>query len=102
MNLAEQALFLLDIQPSTKNRKSLDNFANLDQMILASFPGESAPAEPVKNEPTAEKKPFSVASRMSRVNYEDQARAEALTQALKHFRAKNGSRSSSSRVIRQS
>jgi hypothetical protein len=101
MSIAEQALFLLDILPSIKHRKSLDNFSNLDQTINASFPGANAPEEVNKVERT-EENPFSVASRMSRSNYEDQARAEALTQALKHFRAKNAAKPTSSRVIRQS
>jgi hypothetical protein len=93
MSLAEQALFLLDILPSIQNRNKLENFSNLDQTIVASLPGTSSAAETGK--PVAETNPFSVASRMSRSNYEDQARAEALTQALRQIRASNAAKKSS-------
>ena len=85
MSLAEQALFLLDIQPSVRNRKNPENFFNLDQTIGASLPGELASQEPANV--VVEANPFSVATRMIRSNYEDQARAEALTQALRQIRA---------------
>jgi hypothetical protein len=100
MSLAEQALFLLDIPPSIRSRKSLENFSSLDQTIVASFPGTQAPAEPGKT--VAEANPFFVASRMSRSNYEDQVRAEALTQALRQIRASNAAKSSQSRSNGQS
>lgn len=99
MSLAEQALFLLDIQPSVLSRKNLDNFSNLDQTIVASLPGTSSPVE-TKTE--AEPNPFFVASRMNRINYEDQSRAEALTLALRQIRASHAAKSQSSRSSRQS
>jgi hypothetical protein len=100
MSLAEQALSLLDILPSIESRNKLENFSSLDQTIVASFPGTSSHSEVAK--PTPEANPFSVASRMSRSNYEDQARAEALTQALRQIRASNASKSSTSRVTGRS
>ena len=100
MSLAEQALFLLDILPNIQNRNKLENFSSLDQTIVASLPGTITPAETGK--PVAEANPFSVASRMSRSNYEDQARAEALTQALRQIRASNASKSSAARVTGRS
>lgn len=100
MSIAEQALSLLDILPSIESRKSLENFSNLDHTIDASFPGASALAEG-RGEST-EENPFSVASRMSRSNYEDQARAEALTQALRQIRARHAAKPANSRVLRRS
>lgn len=100
MSLAEQALFLLDIQPSIRSRQNPENFSSLDQTIFASLPGM-----PIREERTAapvEQSPFSVATRMSRSNYEDQARAEALTQALRQIRASHASSATSARRPRQS
>lgn len=96
MSLAEQALYLLDILPSIRNRKSLENFTSLDQTIRASLP--DAPAIPAEPRPAAatEANPFFVASRMNRSNYEDQARAEALTQALRQIRASHAAKSTRS------
>ncbi len=85
MSLAEQALFLLDIQPNIRNRKNPENFSSLEQTIVASLPGTKIQFTETKT--IEEASPFSVASRMSRSNYEDQARAEALTQALRQIRA---------------
>ncbi len=96
MCLAEQALSLLDILPSIRSRKNLENFSNLDQTIVASLPGTQNLVEPGNT--IAEANPFSVASRMSRSNYEDQARAEALTRALRQIRASHASRSSHTRT----
>lgn len=90
MSLAEQALFLLDIPTSIQSRNSLENFTCLEQTISASLPGTEESAS--KAPPAAEANPFFVASRMSRANYEDQARAEALTQALRQIRASNASK----------
>ncbi|MGZ3701799.1 MAG: hypothetical protein ACXWSD_08390, partial [Bdellovibrionota bacterium] len=90
MSLAEQALFLLDIQPSIRSRTNPENFSNLDQTIVASLPGLVEPAPETKT--VAEANPFSVASRMSRSNYEDQAKAEALTRALRQIRASHAAK----------
>ncbi len=100
MSLAEQALFLLDIPPSIRSRMSLENFSSLDQTIGASFPGTLSPVETGKT--ITETNPFSVASRMSRSNYEDQARAEALTQALRQIRASHAAKPSHPRNTGQS
>ena len=95
MSLAEQALFLLDIPPSIQSRTRLENFACLEQTIVASLPGTQE--APEVRETAAEPNPFFVASRMSRANYEDQARAEALTQALRQIRASNAAKSRGTR-----
>ncbi len=93
MSLAEQALFLLDIPQSIKNRLKLENFTCLEQTIVASFPGtEEKKAEAPAPAPSTETDPFFVATRMNRPHYEDQARAEALTQALRQIRASNASK----------
>jgi len=101
MSLAEQALFLLDILPNIQHRNNLDNFSSLDQTIVASLPGTAATVTEA-GKPVAESNPFSVASRMSRSNYEDQARAEALTQALRQIRASNASKSNAARITGRS
>lgn len=98
MSLAEQALFLLDIQPSIRSRSNPENFSNLDQTIVASFPGTAEP--PKVAAAVVEANPFSVASRMSRSNYDDQARAEALTQALRQIRASHAAKLQSARNSR--
>ncbi len=100
MSLAEQALFLLDIDPSIRSRQNPENFSSLDQTIGASLPGTQVAQETAQAEP--EPSPFSVASRMSRSNYEDQARAEALTQALRQIRASHVSPANSARRSAQS
>jgi hypothetical protein len=103
MSIAEQALFLLDVFPSVAHRRNLENFSNLDQTISASLPREGVASEPVLPPPAAvPESPFSVASRMSmsRSNYEDQARAEALTNALRKLRESHVARSAKSRIIR--
>jgi hypothetical protein len=101
MSLAEQALFLLDIQPSIRSRQNPENFSSLEDTIGASLPGTEAPAAP-QARPEAEANPFFVASRMSRSNYETQARAEALTQALRQIRASHASPALTARRSRQS
>jgi len=103
MSLAEQALFLLDILPSAQCRKNLENFSNLDQTIVASFPvmDRATPVLVEIRKTEIEAVPFSVASRMSRANYEDQARAEALTQALRQIRASHAAKSSNTRSTGQ-
>lgn len=99
MSIADTASLLLDILPSIQSRKKLENFSSLDQTIDASFPWAQLPPE--NSRIKTEENPFSVASRMNRSNYEDQARAEALTQALRQIRAKHAAKPSASRITRQ-
>lgn len=90
MTISEQALFLLDIDPSLANRRKLENFFDLDGIVNASFDSNSsAPAITIEE---TDPKPFSVASRLSRSNYENQAKSEALMEALKQIRAGNASK----------
>jgi hypothetical protein len=96
MSLAEQALFLLDIQPNIRNRKNPENFSSLEHTIVASLPGTQEQIR--ESQPIKETNPFSVASRMNRANYEDQARAEALTQALRQIRASHATANSTRRT----
>ena len=101
MTIAEQALFLLDLRPSELHRKNLESFFNLDSLVSGSV-GILPALDPVASElPTNS---FSVASRLSRSNsnYEEQAKAEALMNALKHIRSKNDSIRKSTRVIQGS
>ncbi|RZA08644.1 MAG: hypothetical protein EOP11_04280 [Proteobacteria bacterium] len=120
MSISEQALFLLDIQPSISARKSLENFGNLDPEINESIsPAEARPEsqaaaasdgkEDAGTTPALDpssilasvQTPFAVAARMGRPDYEEKAKAEALHQALRQMRAKHASKSSP-RVIRGS
>ncbi|MGZ3695006.1 MAG: hypothetical protein ACXWQO_12665 [Bdellovibrionota bacterium] len=101
MSIADQALFLLDIPPSTSRRKKLENFFDLEQTIRASLRAAFGDAEPAAVKAEAPPAPYSVASRMGRANYEDQARAEALMSALQKLRASHQSRMGNGRVIRE-
>lgn len=106
MSIAEQALSLLDIFPSIQNRTKLENFSNLDGVIFASLApaGSSLPAMAEATSPSAPinaENLYSVASRMGRANYDEQAKAEALLNALKQMRAKNAARpNQTARVLR--
>jgi hypothetical protein len=101
MSVAEQALSLLDIFPSMQSRSRLENFSSLDLVIGASLPGSQAPLQ--EAEPAVTENLYSVASRMGRANYEQQAKAEALLNALRQMTAKNAARSiQTSRVLRRS
>jgi hypothetical protein len=101
MSIAEQALSLPDIFPSIRNRSNLENFTSLDGVIVASF---SPPGPlPVISEsaPVSTENLYAVASRMGRANYDEQAKAEALLNALKQMRAKNAGRpNQTARVLR--
>lgn len=99
MTIAEQALFLLDLRPSELHRKNLESFSNLDSLVSGSV-GIQPVADPI-NAIAPQTNSFSVASRISRSNsnYEEQAKAEALMNALKHIRSKNDTTRKSKRVI---
>lgn len=100
MSITDQALFLLDLQPSIQRRKSLENFWSLDPEISDSI---APPAETKEEQSILEsvQTPFAVAARMGRPNYEEQAKAEALYNALRQMRAKHAAKPSH-RVIRGS
>lgn len=87
MSIAEQALFLVDLSPNLEQRRRIEAFSDLDQTISASF--ASPEARPAETEPKPQTGAFSVAARLSRSNYEDQARAEALMHALRQIRVSN-------------
>ena len=105
MNIAEQALFLLDLAPSILNRKKIQNFSDLEPVVQASLRPAPEPAEE-SAKPTLAAPSYSVASRMGRANYDDQARAEALMNALQKLRANHKNRLgqglNATRVIRES
>ena len=96
-SLSEQALHLIDIAPCVSKRRRLDNFANLDPEIGVSISSGvlAAPEAP----PAPPAAPYSVAARLDRPQYEEQAKAEALMNALRQMRSKHGAKSSP-RVIR--
>lgn len=99
MSLSEQALFLLDIFPSIQKRKKLERFHDLDQTIEQSL-YEKPYTEKV--EIRAEKPvTYNLASKWAKANYEDQAKADALTHALQQIRAKHASKPRS-KIIRGS
>lgn len=95
MSIAEHALHLLDFSPNTERRKKIENFLDLEQLVSASF-GAALPER--DQEPAPAASAYSVAARLSRSNYEDQARAEALMSALRQIRV---SHAQSPRVIRR-
>jgi predicted transposase YdaD len=98
LSLSEQALHLLDIQPSIQNRRKLENFSSLESEIDSSI--ESLTAPPIEDLPLSSlSTPFALAARMDRPQYEEQAKAEALMNALRQMRAKSNAKSSP-RVIR--
>jgi len=126
MSISEQALFLLDIQPSKAKRQSLENFWSLDPEINDSImPPEAPPALAAEAAPAGApadaltpeaatlgasleasllasvQTPFAVAARMGRPDYEEKAKAEALHHALRQMRAKHATKRSP-RVIRGS
>lgn len=104
MSIAEQALSLLDIFPSIQNRTRLENFTNLDGVIVASFSPSGSSLPPLAESspaPVSAENLYAVASRMGRANYDEQAKAEALLNALKQMRAKNAARpNQTARVLR--
>jgi hypothetical protein len=103
MSIADQALFLLDIPPSADQRKKLENFSDLEPTVRASLRTATGEVEPAPAKTEAPPASYSVASRMNRANYDDQAKAEALMNALQKLRASHKSRmANGSRVIRQS
>lgn len=85
-SISDQALLLLDDSQSPLNRKKLDIFAEIDECVGASF---SAPQE-TESTAKVEMHPFTVAARLSRSNYEEQAKSEALYQALQKLRSRSG------------
>lgn len=95
MTITEQALCLLDILPSIKSRRLLENFLDMDRTVIASL--EQASIEPIPD--TTVNMPYSVASRLNRSNYEDQAKSEALMKALKQIRATHANKPKSN-IIR--
>lgn len=111
MTIAEQALILLDILPARRKRRKLENFSDLETTVRDSLGPAAALANPVEeplampapSAPSPASVPYSMATRMQRPDYEDQARADALTNALRQLRAANQSKfRNGSRVIRQS
>ena len=97
MSIAEQALFLLDLKPNKTKQKRIDHFQDLSSLVDASIFG----TEPVQEEQKIETpNSFSVASRLQRPDYEDQARVEALMSAIRKIRANHVGKNSS-RIIRR-
>lgn len=107
MSISDQALSLLDIQPSKAKRQCLDSFASLESEIIESIApapvGEASPAAPasVADLLSSVQTPFAMAARMGRPDYEEKAKAEALHEALRQMRAKHAAKRSP-RVIRGS
>ncbi|MGZ3742047.1 MAG: hypothetical protein ACXVB9_21915 [Bdellovibrionota bacterium] len=102
MSIADQALFLLDIPPSIDKRKKLENFSDLALTVGASLRTAIEEAEPAPAQAEAPPASYSVASRMNRANYEDQAKAEALTRALRQIRASHAAKLIQTRTTGQS
>lgn len=98
MTISEQALFLLDIDSSLSKRRKVENFTDLDTLVNDSL--ESKPTDTSQPAQEDDSKPFSVASRLSRSNYDTHAKSEALMEALKQIRASHASKPRST-IIRR-
>jgi len=103
-SISEQALFLLDDFHSYQSRKKIDFFSSIDQCVIDSF---STPNTKEKNSSLASSNnttPFVVAARLSRTNYDEQAKSEALLHALQKLRTRSpatiSESSTSGRIIR--
>ena len=95
MSLSDQALNLLDIHPSISKRRRLDNFSCLDSEIALSISNGTITIEEVAPPLAASlAPPFSMAARLDRPQYEEQAKAEALMNALRQMRSKHGAKPS--------
>jgi hypothetical protein len=98
VTISDQALFLLDDCFGHDRRTRLDIFSQLEAFVSSSLNGTiQAPA--TAEIPTSTLSTFTVAARLNRTNYDDQARAEALLAALQKIRNRK-SPFQSGRVIR--
>jgi hypothetical protein len=98
MSISEHALHLLDHTPNFERRKKIENFLDLDQLVSSSFGLTVSETPPTVTQDSNQTGAYSVAARLNRSNYEDQARAEALMSALRQIRV---SHAQSPRVIRR-
>jgi len=100
MKFAEQALILLDLPTNSNLSRRLDRFPDIESMVNSSFEETILPVERLEIPTSTES--FTVASRMGRVNYDEQAKAEALVTALEKIRSNNSRRGSNGgRVLRR-
>lgn len=101
MKFAEQALILLDLPSNINLARRLDHFPDIESMVNSSFEKNILPEEKPE-QMAASTESFTVASRMGRVNYDEQAKAEALVSALAKIRSNNTRRGSNGgRVLRR-
>ena len=104
LSISEQALLLLDDKLSPQKRNSLDFFANVDHFIQSSLglkqENTKAGPSPSSSE-QASSNAFTVAARLGRGNYEENAKNEAIVNALQRLRNRpDTSKYSSGRIIR--
>lgn len=105
LSISEQALLLLDDKLSPQKRNSLDFFTNVDHFIHSSLgikqeDAKTEASSPVPTQP-ASSNAFTVAARLGRGNYEENAKNEAIVNALQRLRNRpDTSKYSSGRIIR--
>lgn len=100
MTISDFATLLLDDSCVAKQSIQLDLFRKLEASILAALePEASEAASPAEPAPSPAKS-YMVASRLGRANYEDDAKKEAILNALQSMRGNRGM--NNGRVIRSS
>ncbi len=100
-NISDQALLLLDDFHSSRSRKKMDLFADLEEHVTNSLQTSKPASSAISSSENAN--PFTVAARLGRSNYEEQAKSEALLSALKKLRSRpleNKGMPNSGRVLR--
>ena len=101
LTINDQALLLLDDSVAREKRNQLDVFAGIAHLVSTSFTEKAPPIIGEQTKSTGNASSFTVAARLGRTNYDDQARAEALITALKKLRGRPNTASyQSGRVIR--
>ena len=100
MSLDKHSLFLLDL-PGRDNRiAEREFFQSLADMVLASFDYKKS-QNTITDSPPEKAGNYSLLSRMSRVDYHSQARAEALMKTLQQIRTQNAAQGTPKKFFRQ-
>lgn len=99
MSIDKHSLFLLDL-PGRDNRiAEREFFHSLADLVLASFDFK-IPQNTNNDTPAEKANSYSLLSRMNRVDYHSQARAEALMKTLQQIRTTNAAQGAPKKVFR--
>ena len=99
MSIDKHSLFLLDL-PGRDNRiAEREFFQSLADLVLASF-DYKIPQSTATDAPKEIINSYSLLSRMNRVDYHSQARAEALIKTLQQIRTQNATQGTPKKVFR--